>query len=617
MQPKSSSDPPGSLAPGPSGSDAVLSVQDVDIGRVIDGRYRVEALLGKGAVGLVYRCRHLALDKDVAIKVLRPDYASDAEVAGRLEVEAKAASAAGSPHIVETVDFGRLPDGSAYFAMEYLEGCSLGELLDSGEALGPEEVLDLAAQIAEGLEAAHAAGIVHRDLKPDNVFLVRRGEEPRFVKILDFGIAKLARAESKLTRAGHIYGTPHYMSPEQAMGRETDWRTDVYSLGVILYELATAKVPFDADEPMAILMQHVNDEPPAMVPAAGGELVPRLEAVIRKCLQKDPELRYRSMRELRADLERLRAGVAPEAAKGGRARRSTLPPPRPTSLWNRGVTAVAALGIVASATLGYALYARDDARAAEGEGASGGDLEGSQEGDEQAISAPPHATTEEEPAAESASAEGASSEEAGKPVVLIVLPADARITQNGKDLGPMPVTVRVPEGGRAEVFVQRSGYVPRRLVLKGDKPRVVIGLVEVGNQAEDAAERAQAEAEAEAGRRSEGRREAGSEAAPGAAPGAAPADPAEARGPGAAGDTKKPDAPPSASFPEAPRGALPEALPAEPPGAAPEVPPTEPSRSPAQPAPGAEAPASPAPTPETQSPAPQASEARSPEPQSP
>src|SRR5690606_40784090 len=116
--------------------------------------------------------------------------------------------------------------------MEYLEGCSLGELLDSGEALGPEEVLDLAAQIAEGLEAAHAAGIVHRDLKPDNVFLVRRGEEPRFVKILDFGIAKLARAESKLTRAGHIYGTPHYMSPDQAMARETDRRTQVYFLGV-------------------------------------------------------------------------------------------------------------------------------------------------------------------------------------------------------------------------------------------------------------------------------------------------------------------------------------------------------------------------------------------------
>src|SRR5690606_1189022 len=159
----------------------------------------------------------------------------------------------------------------------------------------------------------------------------------------------------------------------------------------------------------------------------------------------DPELRYRSMRELRADLERLRAGVAPEAAKGGRARRSTLPPPRPTSLWNRGVTAVAALGIVASATLGYALYARDDARAAEGEGASGGDLEGSQEGDEQAISAPPHATTEEEPAAESASAEGAAPADAGTPAGLLVLPAGARIPRAGNALRPIAVPASAPD----------------------------------------------------------------------------------------------------------------------------------------------------------------------------
>lgn len=508
MQPKTSSEPPAAPPeeerPGehdtwmgrrslvPATLEPVTSAQDIETGKVIDGRYRVEALLGKGAVGLVYRCRHLVLDKDVAIKVLRPDYARDPEIAERLEVEAKAASAIGSPHIVETVDFGALPDGSAYFVMEYLEGRSLAQLLDAGETLGAAEVLHIATQIADALEAAHDAGIVHRDLKPDNVFIVRRGNDPYFVKILDFGIAKLARAESKLTRAGHIYGTPHYMSPEQATGRETDWRTDVYSLGVILYELVTSKVPFDADEPMAILLQHVHDEPPAMVPAAGGDLVPRLEAVVFKCLSKDPNDRYQNMSELRADLERLRSGALPEAVRVSRPPRASQVPPLPLepSLLTRGAYVLAAAGVLASAVMGYFLFTSER---------SAGDTAAPD-----APAAPPELPTvaevqaaapSEAEGAESGAAETAEAQPEGKPVLLVVLPADARITQNGRDLGMMPVTVYVPEGGRAEVYVERHGYVPRRLILKGDRPRVVIGLVEVGSSDKDAEAKAQAEAE--------------------------------------------------------------------------------------------------------------------------
>ncbi len=205
----------------------------------------VEALLGTGAVGLVYRCRHLVLDKTLAVKVLRPDFARDAEVSARLVNEAKAASAIGSPHIVETVDFGRLADGSAFFVMEYLEGNPLTALIDGREPLSADDVLHIGIQIADALASAHAAGIIHRDLKPDNVFIITRGDDKRFVKVLDFGIAKLARAERKLTRAGQIYGTPHYMSPEQAAGRNTDARTDVYAVGIILYEMVTGRVPFD------------------------------------------------------------------------------------------------------------------------------------------------------------------------------------------------------------------------------------------------------------------------------------------------------------------------------------------------------------------------------------
>jgi eukaryotic-like serine/threonine-protein kinase len=218
-------------------------------------------------------------------------------------LEAKAASAIGNEHIIDILDFGALPDGSAYLIMEYLDGVPLTELIRA-EVLPPtERVVGIALQLAEGLAAAHAAGIVHRDLKPDNIFLVRRKAED-FVKILDFGIAKMSEVGAdRLTHTGTIVGTPHYMSPEQAAGLAVDQRADIYALGVILYELVSGQVPFDGSNFMAVLTKHLQALPPAFESRDPPVCVPHaLEAIIFKCLAKQPEQRYPSMHELQRAL---------------------------------------------------------------------------------------------------------------------------------------------------------------------------------------------------------------------------------------------------------------------------------------------------------------------------
>jgi tRNA A-37 threonylcarbamoyl transferase component Bud32 len=285
------------------------------IGQVLDGRYEVEKVLGAGGMGLVYKAKHVVLGKALAVKVLKQEVTRDEGVMARFRREAQSASAVGSPHICEVSDFGSLPDGSAYFIMEYLDGPSLTKAMEDERPMAAPRIAIIAKQLCDALGAAHERGIVHRDLKPDNVHLVRQGKRTDFVKVLDFGIAKVGgAADKKLTQAGQVFGTPHYMSPEQCSGRDVDHRTDIYAVGVMLYEMACGTVPFDADNLMGILTKHVYEQPipprelppPVNVPAG-------LEAIILKCLAKKPDQRYQSMYELRSDLDIWSEGGTPLA----------------------------------------------------------------------------------------------------------------------------------------------------------------------------------------------------------------------------------------------------------------------------------------------------------------
>lgn len=289
--------------------------RDANIGQTLDGRYLIERLIGKGGMGLVYQAKHVMLGKRIAVKVLKEEVSNDEEVMARFRREAQSASAIGSQHICDVSDFGTLPDGSTYFVMEYLDGPSLKAALEEENPMPVPRILDIASQLCEALGAAHDRGIVHRDLKPDNIHLVKQGNRDGFVKVLDFGIAKVGGASAKkLTQAGKVFGTPHYMSPEQCSGSEVDHRTDIYAIGVMLYEMSCGRVPFDADNLMGVLTKHVyeNPIPPREFPPPV-QVPPGLEAIILKCLAKQADQRYQTMAELKADLQAVARGETPDA----------------------------------------------------------------------------------------------------------------------------------------------------------------------------------------------------------------------------------------------------------------------------------------------------------------
>ena len=230
------------------------------------GHYVVRAKLGEGAMGTVYLGQHHVLDAQVAIKVIRRDAERTEEDVSRFFTEARSASRIGHENIVSVLDFGRTADGDPYYIMELLTGVSLAARLADGRR-DLNEVLHVGTQIADALAASHGKGIVHRDLKPGNVFLVRRAGDARFVKLLDFGVAKLTEEGEEQrghrTHTGRLLGTPHYMAPEQVAGRRTiDGRADVYALGVLLFEMVCGRLPFLAPKWTEVLIQHVTQPPP-------------------------------------------------------------------------------------------------------------------------------------------------------------------------------------------------------------------------------------------------------------------------------------------------------------------------------------------------------------------
>ncbi|MCB9539278.1 MAG: serine/threonine protein kinase [Myxococcales bacterium] len=280
----------------------VDSTQDLS-GRVVNSQFRLLRKLGRGGMGVVYLAEQIGMDRQVVVKVLHAELVAGSDTAGaRFQREAKAVARLNHPHIVQVHVFGQMETGQPYLAMEYVEGHTLTDLMIGSGRLPEARALRIVEQVCDALVEAHGAGLVHRDLKPDNIMLADRHGNRDYVKVLDFGLAKMVDAEERagVTHDGAIFGTPRYMSPEQGRGEKVDARTDLYALGVVLYEMLSGVHPFEARSTLDFLMKHASA--PVVLPSARFPdltLMPRVEQILKTCLAKDPADRFQSAAELR------------------------------------------------------------------------------------------------------------------------------------------------------------------------------------------------------------------------------------------------------------------------------------------------------------------------------
>ncbi len=284
-------------------------------GTEINGRYCIDKMIGQGGFGAVYKATHLATDQEMAIKVLGVSLDSDeSDLIQRFFAEAQITAGLKHPNTIRVFDFGQTEGGALYIAMELLSGKDLNQLLkerkELGEALSEEDTVRITSQTLRSLAEAHMAGLVHRDLKPHNIFLNEVPGDDPVVKVLDFGIAK--RLGSNLTGTGQAFGTPSYMSPEQAQNRPIDARSDIYSLGVVMYQCLALRPPFEGDNPLAVLLSHVTDSPPPLSETAKTPVSAELQAIVEKALAKDPFDRFESAIEMRKVLASLGRSVTNE-----------------------------------------------------------------------------------------------------------------------------------------------------------------------------------------------------------------------------------------------------------------------------------------------------------------
>src|SRR4051812_11066598 len=298
-------------------------------GRLVGGKFRIEALLGAGGMGNVYRAEQISLHKQVALKILHRDLMTDETVVKRFEREARSASRLDHPNLVRIIDFGRDQEtGVLFIAMELLSGRDLGQVITEDGSLPLHRIVRIMSQVLSALEEAHVQGVIHRDLKPANIMLVDRRGELDLGKVCDFGIAKSnafkgTDSNSMLTVRGFVCGTPEYMAPEQARGEDVDGRSDLYASAVILYQLVTGNVPFTASSPVGILSQHLDRSPPA--PSVRRPDIPRaLEQLIIKGLSKDPAHRPQTASAFRQELEAV-CSISAHGRGDGPTQNQTVP----------------------------------------------------------------------------------------------------------------------------------------------------------------------------------------------------------------------------------------------------------------------------------------------------
>ena len=323
----------------------MLSAADPLVGTVISGRFRVDDLIGQGGMGKVYRARHLALDRTIVLKMLKPQLLEDPTLVGRFEREAKAASRLNHPNVIQVLDFGRLEnDGTLYIVMEHVQGKDLRLVLRDDWPLAEERLCNIMAQVCSALGEAHVNDVIHRDLKPENVMVEARRDQPDHVKVLDFGIAKILGPDVPalprqgavrvaegdqpgLTRHDVVCGTPQYMAPEQATGSALDERCDLYAVGVILYQMTTGHLPFDGASAMEVLTRHVNEAPvPPRQRQPDAPISEAMERLILRSLEKDPAKRPQTAEQFRDELLAV-PDQARSAARATTPSRSTTPVP--------------------------------------------------------------------------------------------------------------------------------------------------------------------------------------------------------------------------------------------------------------------------------------------------
>ena len=316
------------------------------LGSVVARKYRVEKLLGEGGMGRVYRATQLVLEKPVVLKLLHPGLQRDPRTVARFQREAKAASRLSHPNSIDVLDFGQTEDGALFIAMEFVDGRDLHQLLTDDWPLPETRVIRIVGQVLSALADAHQAGVIHRDLKPENVMVMaRRGGETDVVKVLDFGIAKIIDPSRdggpSLTRTGFVCGTPEYMSPEQAKGGQLDARSDLYSVGVLLYQMVTRQLPFSSDSAMGYATKHLTEPPKPPNILRPGSCSRELEAVILWALRKEPSERPQTAQAFLDALYLLPAAEAVHAPRTARV-------PIPLGMVGGGVSTGDSLGVAAT-----------------------------------------------------------------------------------------------------------------------------------------------------------------------------------------------------------------------------------------------------------------------------
>ncbi|MBX3273112.1 MAG: serine/threonine protein kinase [Sandaracinaceae bacterium] len=459
-------------------------------GTVLGGSYRLEGLIGRGGMGAVYRATHRSLRRAFAVKVVVASSDHDARGAFRLVQEARTASAIRHDHIIDVTDLGHTEQGLVYVVMELLEGEDLAQRLErqareAAESGAPawlpdDEVRELFDQVLDGAAAAHAAGVIHRDLKPANVFLARRGE--RIVpKVLDFGMSKVAAVEDgslRLTQTGQIVGTPLYMAPEQSRGAGLDQRSDVYSLGVMMYEALSGDVPFPAETLYECILKHATEAPPSLA-GKRSDLPPAVIALVEQCLSKDPAARCASAGELRVAWRsawgRPSRDDAPVTASGesrdpdttARLAAEAPPPevPRRQPWW-----IALALGVPILATAAWLGWSSTQEHASV-HSAPSEPSRSEREDPILELPAPPIEETGELVAEPTADPTDATARE--RTIHVDSTPSGAHVLRDGQRVGQTPFELVVQEGERVELTLRRTGFQAAQQTIDENTPERV------------------------------------------------------------------------------------------------------------------------------------------------